>query len=302
MTHRTKQDCAHNNRHRHGTAVAYQADGCGCTPCTDAYRKVAKYRNAFPTTMNATPVLNHINMLRRAGMGEKRIARTAQVCDATIACLIRGRPGQSKPQKRIRTATAEKILAVTLQIAPGHVVDATGTRRRLQALIAQGWGMRRLGAELGYTGRSASVRVNQWMHHEGVQKRTADRVAALYERLWDTPPPNTTRDEKRAISLSKNKATKNGWPPPMAWDDIDNDTRPPAPTETDTDLDPVKVLRTVDGRHTGRLTTAERVEAIKILHSCGLSDGEIGRRLGVSSSTIHSHRIRWHIGTRKAAA
>jgi hypothetical protein len=63
---------------------------------------------------------------------------------------------------------------------------------------------------------------------------TANHVADVYERLAMRFPPETNRHEKAAAARARNLATRMGWPPPLAWDDIDNpDEKPrglPSPT------------------------------------------------------------------------
>jgi hypothetical protein len=60
-------------------------------------------------------------------------------------------------------------------------VDATGTRRRLQALMATGWAPELLAAELGRRPHS----LHRSMTGRSVTARTAHEVASLYERLVD---------------------------------------------------------------------------------------------------------------------
>lgn len=88
------------------------------------------------------------------------------------------------------------------------LADATGTRRRLQALVAMGWTRGALGAELG----TAPGNVARWLggRQATVQPSTDRKIRALYERLWATRGPSTQ---------TAKEARRRGWAPPAAWDD-----------------------------------------------------------------------------------
>jgi hypothetical protein len=100
-----------------------------------------------------------------------------------------------------------------------QIVDATGTRRRLQALQRIGWTQPDLAAMLG----SREYEVYRWTQPSTVRiaRRTRNKVAALYARLSDTPKPNPDRRTIR-------RAERHGWLPPIWWDDdtIDDPNHP----------------------------------------------------------------------------
>ncbi len=102
-------------------------------------------------------------------------------------------------------------------------VDATGTRRRINALHAIGW----TGTTLGRAyprGPVSKQRVHQWRTAARVTAETRDAWAALYEQLRDTPGP---------CAHSRILALRTGHQPPTAWAgvDIDNPRAQPNPTE-----------------------------------------------------------------------
>lgn len=231
------RDCQHPRaRHQHGTRNAYILDKCRCRPCTDAcaaYER-ARTRRVIRETyhpdesrmVDAEPVRAHVRALSAQGMGWKRVARAANVANGTMYPILYGKgstdPNECRPpRKRVRREIAERILAVRLDLADGFLVDATGTRRRLQALVALGytreWIAGQIGVESGnlavITGRRRSITV-----------ATARAVLDLYERYWSTPGPNV-RARRRAVRL--------GWAPPLAWDDdtIDDPNAQPAGME-----------------------------------------------------------------------
>jgi len=93
--------------------------------------------------------------------------------------------------------------------------DATGTRRRVQALMAAGWPLARQAVMLGRDDTSFGrvLRVRR------VTVKTARDVATLYDRIWDQVPPLADKWEKAASTSARKHAAAQGWPPPLAWDD-----------------------------------------------------------------------------------
>lgn len=93
-----------------------------------------------------------------------------------------------------------------------------GTRRRLEALHAIGWSGAQLGELLGVTVQAVyRLRTQDTL----IYPTTAAKVAELYEKLWDTPQIGWMADRTRRM------AQRNGWAPPMAWDDIDDPDEKP---------------------------------------------------------------------------
>jgi hypothetical protein len=110
-------------------------------------------------------------------------------------------------------------------------VPAIGTQRRLQALAAMGYTWRALDRHLN-VGNMCEKWVNEQRGY--VYATTANRVAAMYERLSMTFPPETNQYERMAASRARSLARRKGWPPPLAWDDIDDPAARPhgIPTPT----------------------------------------------------------------------
>ena len=106
--------------------------------------------------------------------------------------------------------------------------DAAGTRRRLQALVRGGWSLGLMSARLGCTRQVLRLTLHR---SERVTAATAGAVRELYDELWDQPPPEGTRFEKRAATMARRYARERGWVPPLAWDDdeIDDPAAVPAP-------------------------------------------------------------------------
>jgi len=218
----------------HGTRAAYVA-GCHCTPCTKANRTAENNRHrmiAYGTWqpyVDAGPARQHVRLLASQGIGWKRAADLAGVSTGAVSKLLYGGPGDRPPSRRIRPETAAAILAVQPSRAAlgGKThVDATGTRRRLQALVAIGWSQAKLARRLGMLPSNFS----DVMGRENVTAATARAVSALYDELWATPPAEPGQREKISASRARNSARAAGWAPPLAWDEeaIDDPEAGPA--------------------------------------------------------------------------
>jgi hypothetical protein len=95
--------------------------------------------------------------------------------------------------------------------------DATGTRRRLQALIAVGHPPTTLAHRLGVATRVVAriIRGTTATVSPGLHVAVCD----LYDRLWDVAPPERTLTERRAAAAARALAAGHGWPAPMGLDD-----------------------------------------------------------------------------------
>jgi hypothetical protein len=103
-------------------------------------------------------------------------------------------------------------------------LNPIGTQRRLQALVAMGYTWRAIDGHLGHQNLA-----EKWGNHRlrYVFPSTAAKVAAVYDKLSMTLPPNQTSREKAAVTKARNLARRKGWPPPLAWDNIDNPDEQP---------------------------------------------------------------------------
>lgn len=99
------------------------------------------------------------------------------------------------------------------QVAHGlrHRVDATGTRRRLQALAALGIPDSTIAERLG-CGRDHIKDLRRWP--TTVRKATADAVARTYDALSMVRIEHTAEARKRR-TVARNR----GWVPPLSWDE-----------------------------------------------------------------------------------
>lgn len=275
----TKRDCAcPNTHHEHGTRNAYVVDKCRCRPCRDAAsayeRRRAKDRAyGRDAYVDAAPARAHIQRLQAQGMGWKRIARAAGLNESVVWKIIYGDHSRNlAPSRRVTPKTSEKILAVTLDLAPGATIDGTGTRRRLQALVAIGWSISELARRLDALPSNFGATIHG---RKQVTVATATKARDLYEQLWDTPAPPSGRHGSVPIR-ARNYAKRMGWVPPLAWDDETIDDPAAAPHS-----DELAARRGAKG--------AGRVNADS-LHDCaidwGMTREQAADRLGVTKSGI----------------
>jgi len=303
---RPTRDCAHSGQpHWHGQRAAYVKDRCRCNPCTAANtaagRTAARGRalGRPGPLVDAGDVRAHLGQLRRAHVGYAQIARLSGT-SATHIREIAGtvvRSGNRPPIRRIRTDLAVRLLAIEptpANRAPHCHVDATGARRRLQALVAIGWPPDTLAHRLGRT--PADLR-RTLTCTTAVTERSARHVRDLYDRLWDTQPPRATPAQRHAAESARAHAASHRWAPPLAWDDIETDRRPrPDPAtpsaQAKPHLDEIAVERAVagDGVLLGDLTPAEQTEVVHRLTERGKSIRDIADQLATATRTVSRRR------------
>lgn len=229
--------------HEHGQRITYIVHRCRCDDCRTANREAAQKRSRQKLygrhwLTDAEPARAHIRTLMAAGMGLKTIAAAAGFAgQGEVIGIVYGKhwkdpdhPEYRPPRKQINRDTAARILALQPVLAPGAKVDARGTRRRVQALVARGYSLSVIAAAVGIE------RCNFYLHREDrahCLEATRKAVADLYDQWWDKPPPSRTRQQRASVTRALNMAAANGWQPPAAWDDIDLDEQPPAVDKLD---------------------------------------------------------------------
>jgi transcriptional regulator with XRE-family HTH domain len=238
--------------------------------------------------IDAAPAREHLRTLLAAGIGRRRVGELAGVSSGSLSKILYGGPGNRPPSKRIRPQTAKAILAVRpapQQLAPGALVDSTGARRRAQALVAAGWSQARLARELGLT----AANFCGMLRRDQVTAATARAVSDLYDRLWDQPPPEHDQRTRIAASRARRHAQRQGWAPPLAWDDDQID---------------LPDGRAAEGwKRPARPASAELAQdAGELIGRQGYTREHAAGRLGVSLSTLGQAISRASRAGREAAA
>lgn len=269
-----KRDCqCPKAQHPHGTRTAYVVDKCRCRPCMDASTTVQSQRNrdiAYGRhdtgRVDAEPVRAHVNHLVENGISQKQLAKVSGVAPSTICTLMYGRPERGHaPYPRVSKRNADRILAIRPSLdnmAAGRTIDATGTVRRLQALVAIGWSQARIGKQIGI----APGNTTKLMNATQVSVRRAQQIKELYDRAWNRPQTGADWHAKTSATKARKMAAARGWVSPLAWDD-------------DTIDDPAAVPDTGD-KPQKQEALAENIE---FMLTTGASRDEIAQRIGAGS-------------------
>lgn len=275
---------------KHGTRERYvrgpdehdqPGKGCRCGDCraANAARNRHVYRmqayGQWQPFVDAAPARAHVEALVRQGLKPSRVAKLAGVAQPTVDRLLYGFPSRGvPPSPKIRTGTAEALLAVQMRLddLPARArIDPAGTRRRIQALVAVGWSLARLAERAGISRTNFTL----LLRADGVSAGTARTVRALYDDLWDQAPPTTTREDRISVTRSLSWAAERGWPRPQEWDDDEID-------------DPAATPHIVgEGSR-----MAAHVENADELERQGYTIQQIAERLGVTKDAIVAARRR----------
>ncbi|WP_405137480.1 hypothetical protein [Nocardia sp. NBC_01388] len=126
---------------------------------------------------------------------------------------VRGHGGKNPQWVQKDTATA--ILAVDAATAlsrpAGEWVPALGARRRLQALVTDGWPMGSLAEKLGTAPTTVSYLIRQ---RAMIPAALHQRVVELFDQLQTTPGPS---------AYARRYGRSQRWAPPTRWDEEDPD-------------------------------------------------------------------------------
>lgn len=173
---------------------------------------------------------------------------------------------------RCRRAAARYQNQLDMERARGYrrTTDITGTRRRLQALMAIGWTGELLAPRLGWTTGEAVTNLMK-QRRQFCYTPTALRVERLYDQLWNVPGPS---------SQGRTRAARKGWLPPLWWDDdrIDDPSYDPR-----TDIIPDEMAPSREARR-------ERLAEVARLTALNLSASEIARRLNLHTRQVTRDR------------
>jgi hypothetical protein len=251
---------------------------CPCEECRATLLSAKKrYRvrreSGRPGLVDAAPARKRLKQLLKT-MSQQQIKAITGCDDCNLRLILDG------TRTQIRRDTLQRILSVKPEPpAPGTYLDATGTRRRIQALRAIGWSARAL-AEAAGTGESVIERICDGQ--PTVRGVVAVKIQDAYARLSQTPAP-----AGRSATRAKGYATANGWAPPEYWDDDDIDD--PA---TQAQLGQV-----LNFHERAQL----RREEIEHLAWCGHEPEEILARLNheVSISTVRQIVQEWRTGQKR---
>jgi hypothetical protein len=201
--------------------------------------------------------------LRAAGFGVDRLVELSGVPSGTLRALLYGDRHAGLPVRRVRRATATKLLSIDVASAgraPHALTDGAGTHRRLRALLDAGWSLPALAAELGRTPSSLRATLSR----QRVTVATKMKVQGLHRWAFTADDPLTS--------------------PGTAGEDA-GVTNPPQH-----DVDEVAVQRAMGGECLS-LNVAELDLAVRRLSDRGVPIRRIAVLLGISARTVARRRV-----------
>lgn len=252
---------------KHGERRCYMA-GCRCDKCRAANAAYCKrYRldrhtTGRPRRVDARPYIKLAERYAAHGWSHSQMADLAGCCETIFFALINGRSVHLNQ----KTARQLDAMPTTPPDAPGRTrsVNATGSIRRVRALIAIGHDLISIAKAIGITDTALGRIINN--EHERITARNAHAITALYSK-WAITPGTSIRSRNRAAAL--------GWHGPMAWD-ADTIDDPNAEPETAAPYQPA----VKHGRDSMR-----RAEIAHLL-GCGESIASIARQMNANEKYI----------------
>jgi hypothetical protein len=247
---RTPKPCGHGGRHQHGEHATYVLDRCRCLACKQANtayerRRARDLAYGRPRYVLAGHARAHCLHLMAQGVGIKRIRTLSGVSSAVIGKLIYGVPSEGRPpSKRVRQRTADRLLAVGVDLAGGARIPAGPTWDRVHGLMALGYDKCWIARQIGQRGPGLKL------HDTMVTRAHADAVAALADRYATVPGPSLR---------ARRHAAANGWTADLLWGD---DPNLDELTAVDDDIDEIAVELALTGEKV-RLTRGEQTEALR---------------------------------------
>lgn len=195
----------------HEPSRACYLRGCRRPECCAANNRYLKhYRLDRARTGNrrtdAAPVAKRVRELAAAGWSHQQIADAACCSRRLIAALLDNTYPTIERNLAHRVLNAQPTLATA---APTSYVNATGSIRRTQALIAHGHSLAEVCAAVGMSTGALGRIINHG--HPQITARHAKAIADLYEQ-WKQQPGTNTR--------ARFRAQKAGWRDPQFWDDM----------------------------------------------------------------------------------
>lgn len=273
----------------HGSLSRRKHHGCKCWDCCKALRAYSNARYAAITAgtwqpyVDAEPVRLHILQLQEVGISLTRIQQLTNLPLRTISGFLRPSLDRSntRPRKRsTRREVADKILAIPADNQTAAITDATGTKRRIQALAAIGWPQEQVASQAGLGGKYMS----QLLKRTHVHSRTAAAIARLYDEVSGSKPEKFGI-RKVSADRAQARARANNWAPPKYWakfpDAIDDPHFTPEYGMTKPEL------------------RAE--EAAWLVTTAGLPRNEVAARLGMTFGEVDDALALHRTDMRKAA-
>ena len=225
-----------------------------CAPCLDAKLKAARRRRKRKQqghlyTMPAGRAYDRIVRWQQGGASYDDMVAHTGLEESVVSRILRGGP---------ETTIYPRTFLAIMQAPTKMPLTTIGAIRRVQALQRLGW-------PIGKIAEASGVHHDTILHARHgrvfVARKCREGIARGYEALSMTIPTGETQQHRAGITRARNAATRAGWLPPLAWDDIDDALEQP----------------------TGwQYRSPDRAEAIRDFDDQGVNATEAARRLHVS--------------------
>lgn len=160
----------------------------------------------------------YAKILVRAGMSAIDISERSGVAKRRVQRIVQG------SQEMISWVTEEAILGVPVpegRYMPktDGLIDATSSRRRLQALAVQGFPLSYISPEVDM-GKAVLMSLRSGANRNTLVSCSV-KIRLVHDELWDADPLELGV-LPRSSNTAKSCAARGGWFPTEAWADIDD--------------------------------------------------------------------------------
>ena len=167
----------------HGTRARYM-HGCRCVPCRAANsryecrRQLERLKGRANGCTSTEQVQQHLLRLSRQGIGYKQVAKAARVNPGALQQVRLGL------RKQMRAQSVARVLAVGAEArAPGALVPAGPTLRRIEWLLKEGFTQTALARMLGSKAKQPTLQIGR----DWVEAGTAAKVEAAAGTMPQAP-------------------------------------------------------------------------------------------------------------------
>ena len=271
-------------------------------PKTDAEKKRVKYADYMraigtPLHVNGAEreqLRQHLAKLRDAGMSYAQIAASApgSRCEMSVARVLESRTDVT--HRDVYNDLMQAVYVKPVGQRTGIKIDATGTIRRMRALIADGFGCGVIAKHLDVSLQAVYQLTTG--ERQRIMSATALRVADVYD-LLQFAEPEGFGGSKQGISKARGIGRRNGWATRSCWDSdtIDDPSAFPQWTgECGTwigarihrreNIPMCEACQPVDRGLEIPGFSAQKLRDLRASH--GLSRATLGEMIGVNASTI----------------
>jgi DNA-binding Xre family transcriptional regulator len=286
----------HNpNLPAHGPEIVHRNGECPMLPCRDAHNERQRNRRRmiaygrWEPLVDAKPVRRHVRkLLARPDWSMDKLAAASGVSRGVLNALLYPR-GVMPVSARIRVENAQALMNVQPDLdayVEWALVDGVGTQRRLLALHAVGWPLRRLDELVGLTRSSVQRIVGGGV--EQVRASTARTVRDVYNAYWDKNPA-AHGVTPVIVRRTRNQAALRGCYGPLCWDDMSIDDPRAKPRRgggaESAGVDGAAVNRALRGDKVP-LSAFERTAAVEMGVRQGMSYVTVSEVLGIDYETV----------------